>query len=793
MRNREIVGRFLGENYVFGEAEQRTIIGELAVSEFEQITVKGHAADNELTSGLTYRFYGHMRQHPRYGEQFNFSSFVVEKPVDAGSIKTYLRRLCGGPKTGSVSPAVADALIEQFGTSAIDVLIGSPVEAVAAVQSIATRSNWNDEKARRAVAVLREHENTRSARVELINLFDGRKFPKKTVSRAIREWGNAAARVIRENPYVLMRLPGIGFLGADHLYCDISREQSESADDLRDRLGWMQRQAYAARHAITTQRDGSIWYPEALARSAVQRFVSGIRADPERAIEAAISDNLLTACERDGRRWVAIPRLARHERTVAEVLNDLLEPDGVGWPAVPADSDISDHQREGLAIATSRRVGVLAGSPGCGKTFTIAALVNEIRRNYGDDQVAIACPTGKAAVRCSEALSEQNIRGIDVATIHRLLIVQKNEGDDGWSFYYDEQNALPQKFIIVDESSMIDVSLAAALLRALAEGSHVLFVGDAGQLPPVGQGKPFLDMQEIVPTGRLTEIRRNSGRIVRACAEMRDRKTFTPSEKFDIDAGENLAFIQVDDPQEQIETVERLLQSISEQGEDAVWDTQVVCPINRNSPVSRWALNQVLQKRQNPHGDQVRGNPFRVGDKVVCLQNGWYLATNPDHPDANDDGNVFVANGELAEVVGLQVDRMRVRLFQPDREIMVPHRVYEQVDRESGDDNEDKGALGDWDLGYALSVHKSQGSQWKYVVVVVDSSGSAKQVQNRNWLFTAISRAAVATFCIGDRRVADAMVRKDGIVGRKTFLVEECRRDVAVKTWSDDVLFSEVV
>lgn len=774
MKNRELVGQFWGERNVFGEGEGRVIIGTVRDDAGETYTIKGKAADGELTTGLTYRFYGHNRRHPKYGVQFNFNSFVVEKPASPEAMKTYIRRLCGSPKNGSISPAVAEALIDRYGAKVVDQIIERPAVAFATVAEMAPRSKWTEEKCNRAREVLLGHEETRKSKVELIELLDGFGFPKATVKRAIREWGAGAAEAIRENPFLLMRLPGIGFLGADQLFTDLAKKTSKTPKEYFTRLGMIDRQAYAARHAITSQRDGSVWYPLGMARSGVKRHVAGEYAKPDEAINAAVAMEILTVIERDGREWCAVPRLARHEQQIAGSVRDLLN-DPPLWPAIPESSKLSDHQREELAVATQKAIGILAGSPGCGKTFTVAAVVQAIQAEHGSAEVAIACPTGKAAVRCSEALAEEGVRGINVSTIHRLLIVQKAQGQDGWSFFHDAQEPLPQKFIIVDESSMIDVSLMAALMRAIPTGAHVLFVGDAGQLPPVGEGKPFLDLQRIVPTGKLTEIRRNSGRIVRACAEMRDEQTFTPSPSCDLESGENLPFIAV--AEHQSEALERLLEQIDAQGEDVVWNTQVVCPINKNSEISRQALNEILQKRLNPHGESVKGNPFRVGDKIVCLKNGWYLSENPDDSEANEDGQVFVANGELAELLELAVGRMVVRLFQPDRTIIVPHRVYENAEREAGDDNEDRGALGDWDLGYCLSVHKSQGSQWKFVVVMIDSGGSARQVQSLNWLYTAISRASVATFCIGERKTVDEMCRRDGIGNRKTFLVEEFAED----------------
>jgi len=782
-KNRELVGRFVSEDHAFGESPNRVIIGQVDTGGLINTTIKGEAEELELVRGITYRFYGHTRHHPKYGEQFWFTTFVEDEPVDSEAVKTYLKRMCGGSRSGSISPSVASALVDHFGAESIDKIIERPAEAVAVVQEHAPRSRWDEDKARIAAQVLRDNADRRRAKIDLIALLDGRGFPKKTIDRALREWGNAAANVIRDNPYVLMQFAGIGFRTADQMYCDVCSHKSESPAEYQTALGWIQRQAYAAAQGILERRDGSVWYPRGMAESAVRQLIPSAIADPSAALDHAFEQGVLIECERDGQKWVAIPRMANHEQTIAECVNDILTHEPNLWPDFEmVGSKMDGHQIEQVSIALDRPIGILSGSPGCGKTYCVALIVNELVKRFGADTVAIACPTGKAAVRCSEALNENGVRDVEVSTIHRLLIVQNESSSGGWSFFHGRENPLPHKFIIVDESSMIDTSLMASLLRALAAGTHVLLVGDAGQLAPVGDGKPFLDLQQCVPTGRLTEIKRNKGRIVRACAEMRDHRTFTPSPKMDIDADENLPFIDSSDDIGGV--IDRLLDQLQQCGENVVWDTQVICAVNKNSPVARQPLNLALQKKLNPHAKQLRGNPFRVGDKIVCLSNGWF-------PSLDGGNQLFVANGELAEVVDLEVGRMFVKLTAPDREIVVPHRVNDS--RDDGDSSDSsKGALGDWDLGYALSVHKSQGSQWPNVIVVIDSSGAARQVQTLNWLYTAISRASVVTFCVGELRVAQAACRRDGISDRKTFLVEQIRRDAVGRDVDDSVLFAEV-
>lgn len=214
-------------------------------------------------------------------------------------------------------------------------------------------------------------------------------------------------------------------------------------------------------------------------------------------------------------------------------------------------------------------------------------------------------------------------------------------------------------------------------------------------------------------------------------------------------------------------------------------DVQILTGKNDGSPVSRKPLNAMLQKILNPSGEQIPGNPFRIGDKIVNLKNNKYQ-------DAEDpQGEHFVANGELAKVIDIKPGRMVVRMQEPARTILICHAPVQE--NESGiDDSENtaRGAVGDWDLGYCLSVHRSQGSQWKFAIVMADSKGA--MVQTRNWIYTAVSRAEIATFVIGQKQVVNAMMKRDGITGRKTFLVERITSQRAAAVVDFEDLFAEV-
>lgn len=787
MKNHELIGVWLGSDYVFDNGpDRRCVVGSVRLLDKSIVKIRGYAAESEIADNVTYRFFGHNRNHPKYGPQFNFNSFVEETPCDEDSILAYLET-CRKPERGSITKRVALALFEAFGVTAIDRLIADPIGAAQVVKQ------WDAAKASIAAEYLQSQSGTQRCKLDLITLLNGRGFPKKTIDRAIKAWGAAAARVVRDDPFELIKLPGIGFKGADKLYCDLAREKAKTDEEYQQALAAIHRQGLCAAYAVSTESrsSGSTWIAIGFAKAAVTANVSRILATPDLAIEWAIAEGKLVI--RDG--YCAVARMALHELEIAEFVTGSQH--GDDWPHIaliaqmsPVDKPLSDHQCDAIESATTYRVGCLQGSPGVGKTFCVASIVKSIIARFGRDSIAVCAPTGKAAVRVAQSMLANGV-DLPASTIHRLLQVE-GEGGDGWSFHHNDQNPLPFRFIIIDESSMIDVDLMASLLRACTPSTHILFVGDTGQLAPVGHGRPFYDLQRCVPTGKLTEIRRNSGRIVKACAEIRDNQTITFSEKMDLsdpDNPENLILIQSSD-EDQPQILEQLIAKLdasefTKRELSIVDDLQILTGKNDGSPVARKPLNAMLQKILNPSGEQIQGNPFRCGDKIVDLKNGQY----PDAEDQNEQH--FVANGELAKAIDIKPGRMVVEVSEPPRSILILHAPVQENEKGIDDsENTTKGAVGDWDLGYCLSVHRSQGSQWKFAIVMADSKGA--MVQTRNWLYTAISRAEIATFVIGQKQVVNAMLKRDGISGRKTFLVERIGHQRAVATVDYDALFAEV-
>jgi exodeoxyribonuclease V alpha subunit len=464
------------------------------------------------------------------------------------------------------------------------------------------------------------------------------------------------------------------------------------------------------------------------------------------------------------------------------------------WPSASSLPDLSSHQREQYSMAANGCLGILGGRPGSGKTFVASRIIKAIPQG----RMAVCGPTGKAAVRVTETLQRAGVQGVRATTVHTLLGPSRDD-DDGWAFEHNEENPLDLDFIFIDEGSMLDCPLFGSLLAARAPGARLMMIGDVHQLAPVGFGAPLRDLIAArIPYGELAEIRRNAGRIVRCCHGIVDQHRFEPSPKLDLaaESPENLLHIERREPEAQIEALKTMLEKFRQGAKlgdrtiDPVWDCQVVVPVNDKSPLARGRLNAILQGFLNPGGEQADSNPFRNGDKIVCTKNGWlpvdtYATTHKlkggPWNQATKDGKVYVANGEQAEVMAVSPRLTIARLWLPDRLVRIP-----KGDSYTNEDGEAEQTGCNWELAYALSVHKSQGSQWPVVITMADAYAGARMLCDRCWIYTAISRAEIMAATIGQRDVLDDMCRKSHIWARKTFLVEaikELQQQSVIHDW----------
>ena len=473
----------------------------------------------------------------------------------------------------------------------------------------------------------------------------------------------------------------------------------------------------------------------------------------------------------DLREWLAMnPRVFRW---IEQQPNGVITlPEISLWPDPESIEGITEHQREHAARSMSSRIGLLGGGPGCGKTHVLAAIIRAVFRTgrVAMHQICVGAPTGKAAVRLTEELTKAGLP-IRARTWHSLLGVGGASDPDGTNnaFRYGMNKKWPYKIIFGDETSMPPINIMAAIFRARAPGAHMLFTGDVNQLAPVGNGAPFRDMIAAgLSYGELTEIHRNSGGIVESCRSIREEQPWANDYT---DNAQNLWITGDQSPKQQLSRMLGIIRDSEERGYDPVWDVQILVAVNKSSDLSRQAINKLLQDKLNSN-PAVPGTPFRVGDKVVCLRNAFYRSltsvdASSEEYDANDDGEVFVANGELGRVIEVEPKTLTVQLENPERLISIPRG---KAGKEDGDDKEATNTGCQWDLGYALSVHKFQGSEQKIVIGMLDRYPGARRICDRAWIYTLNSRAKDKSYLIGTVESAERFCRVNNMDSRKTML-----------------------
>jgi exodeoxyribonuclease V alpha subunit len=548
----------------------------------------------------------------------------------------------------------------------------------------------------------------------------------RVAGRIVDLLGPAAPRLLRDDPWQLLAVPGVAPGEADRVARSalpgISRDDPRRARAL---VGWV-----LSRHA----RDGHTVSPRALVADALREFGAG---DAEAAIDAAVEAGTVIATEGDD--VVGLTRYAEAEDGIAQGIARLLATAEPIKEPRRKTADLDEAQQAAVAAALGGGVTVLTGGPGTGKSRTVATLVT--LAEAAGRSVALAAPTGRAAKRLEELCDTP------ASTIHRLLGAQPRQSEDGvifdGGFARNAEWPLDQDVVVVDEASMLDAELADALLSACADGTHLVFVGDAAQLPSIGAGRVLGDLIDsgTVPVTELTTLYRQAegGTIARLAAAVR--------------TGE---LPPVDDPTREVvivpargsaEAAHRVVQLVTDSIPRALGipaeQVQVVTPVHRG-PAGTIELNRALKARLNPGAGKRRFDP---GDRVVATAN--HLEAEP----------VGYANGEVGVVDDVGSDGAVVALFA------------------SGPAEVKGKALNDLLHGWAITVHRAQGSEFPAVVVVL--TPEAGGLLSRPLIYTAMTRAQrhLSVVHAAGPAVARA-VKQVGALPRRTRLIPLLREYV---------------
>ncbi|WP_051781521.1 MULTISPECIES: ATP-dependent RecD-like DNA helicase [unclassified Streptomyces] len=669
--------------------------------------------------GESLRMEGRWGSHPQYGRQFSVENYRTVLPATIQGIRRYL----GSGLIKGIGPKIADRIVEHFGTDTLDVIEAEPkrlieVPGLGPKRTKLIGAAWEEQKAIKEVMVF----------------LQGVGVSTSIAVRIYKKYADASISVVKNQPYRLAAdVWGIGFLTADRIAQAVGIPH-DSPERVKAGLQYALSQSTDQGHCFLPEErliaDGVKLLQ--VDTGLVIDCLAELAADPEGVVRERVPDpqggpDPLTAVylvpfHRAELSLVGqVRRLLQAEDDRMPGFQDVDWEKALGWLAGRTGATLAPEQRDAVKLALTRRVAVLTGGPGCGKSFTVRSIVELARAKKA--KVVLAAPTGRAAKRLAE------LTGAEASTVHRLL-----ELKPGGDAAYDRERPLDADLVVVDEASMLDLLLANKLVKAVAPGAHLLLVGDVDQLPSVGAGEVLRDLlaeDGPVPAVRLTRIFRQAQQSGVVTNAHRINTGLPP-----ITHGLPDFFLF---PEEDTEAAGVLAVDVAARriparfGLDPRRDVQVLAPMHRG-PAGAGNLNGLLQQAMTPARPDLPekrfgGRVFRVGDKVTQIRNNYEKGAN----------GVF--NGTVGVVTGLDVDEQRLTVrTEEDEEI-----VYEF------------GELDELAHAYAVTIHRSQGSEYPAVVIPV-TTGAWMMLQ-RNLLYTAVTRAKKLVVLVGSRKALGQAVR----------------------------------
>ncbi|UKY50359.1 SF1B family DNA helicase RecD2 [Streptomyces inhibens] len=668
--------------------------------------------------GESLRMEGRWGSHPQYGKQFTVENYTTLLPATIQGIRRYL----GSGLIKGIGPRIADRIVEHFGTDTLDVIESEP-ERLVEVPGLGPKRTkmigaaWEEQKAIKEVMVF----------------LQGVGVSTSIAVRIYKKYGDASISVVRNEPYRLAAdVWGIGFLTADRIAQSVGIPH-DSPDRVKAGLQYALSQSTDQGHCFLPE--------EQLIADAVKLLqvdtglvidcLGELAADPEGVVrekvpggadEAPVTAVYLVPFHRAeislaGR----LTRLLRTDEDRMPAFRDVDWDKALAWLARRTGAELAPEQQEAVRLALTQKVAVLTGGPGCGKSFTVRSVVELARAKKA--KVVLAAPTGRAAKRLSE------LTGAEASTVHRLL-----ELKPGGDAAYDADRPLDADLVVVDEASMLDLLLANKLVKAVPPGAHLLLVGDVDQLPSVGAGEVLRDMLSEggpVPAVRLTRIFRQAQQSGVVTNAHRINSGVPP---LTTGLADFFLFVEEDNEEAGRLTVDVAARRIPAKfGLDPRRDVQVLTPMHRG-PAGAGALNGLLQQAVTPARPDLPerrfgGRVFRVGDKVTQIRNNY------------EKGRNGVFNGTVGVVTALDSDEQRLTVRTDEGE-EVPYDFDE---------------LDELAHAYAVTIHRSQGSEYPAVVIPVTTS--AWMMLQRNLLYTAVTRAKRLVVLVGSRKALGQAVR----------------------------------
>ncbi len=709
----------------------------VAVFDTEAGAIRIAGSFAEPKSGAKYRLEGRFTIHPKYGEQFSVSSYEEMMPEGADAI---LEFLSAGNIRG-IGPKTARQIVDVFGDETLAVIEETP-EKLLMISGIGAKTL---EKISTSFGESREFANTA---IELRELG----IEMNEAVRVYKIYGKDSVRIVSENPYILAEdIRGINFNRADAIAARLGMEP-ESSVRIESALRYMLR-SWAA--------SGSTLMPESYLIEKTAEFLDVMMDSVADSLRDMVFAGELEEDRIDDTAVIYLYGYYHAEQRVAHELikirNAALKPvpvqadnflDGVRMASgEPFDEgiELSLEQKRAILECLTNNVTIITGGPGTGKTTIINTLVKLF--DFAGLSVALAAPTGRAAKRMEEA------SGKPAMTIHRMLEYVWSEEEDALNFGRNEDNPLEEDVIIVDEASMIDLMLMDGLLNAVKEGTRIIFTGDADQLPPVGAGNVLRDMiaSECIPVIRLNEIfRQAEGSGIVANSHLINSGEYPEQQ-----SGNDFYIISKNNEISISDTIRELVGGRIEAGFDYVRsadDIQILTPTKRGM-LGAPSLNSMLQEVINPPSEEKAelkiGNViFREGDRVMQLRNNYGAEWRSDNFLTEGEG---VFNGDMGIVEEIDAGDKTMTVRMDDRIIEYAGDMLEEID-----------------LAYAVTVHKSQGSE--FPVVVMPVLNFPPMLMTRNLLYTAVTRGKKLVVIVGDPSRVRSMIDNNRADGRYTGL-----------------------
>lgn len=665
-------------------------------------------------------------EHARFGRQFDAATLTVLQPTSAAGVERFL---ASGAVKG-VGPVTAARIVEAFGTDTLEVL-GTYPERLAQVKGIS---------AKKAAAIAESYRELSGLR-ELMVFLEAHGVSSGYAAKLQATYGNTAMTRLKENPYSLANdIAGIGFKTADRIAMAMGMERN-CTERLAAGLGYALTQAAAVGHtcvpeALLVREAARALMVDSMALQEVFNNLlehDRLRTEEVGGVRFVYPEYLYTAEVQTARRLLALRDQAKPVTRVNadEVIAD--------WEA-EAGIVLAQEQRDAIYASLEHGVFVLTGGPGTGKTTVVKGILNVLEK--AGCRILLAAPTGRAARRLAESA------GHPAVTVHRLLEYQPT--GDSLCFGKDESDPLDAEAIIIDEASMLDIRLTYHLLKAVPGGCRLIFVGDVDQLPSVGAGSVLKDMirsqkmpvvrlENVFRQAEISPIVRNAHRINRG-----QMPEFIPG------TGSEFSLTEFISEQEAADFVARTYAQLTADGD---WrKVQVLSPMHKN-PCGVQNLNKLLQQYINPPASNkqevsIPGNVLRLGDKVMQIRNNY-------------EKDVF--NGDIGRII--KIEGKNVTVAFPER----PEGDYVTYAQ---------GEVEDLQLAYAMSVHKSQGSEYPCVLLVMVQSHYI--MLQRNLLYTAVTRAKSRVMIVGSKNAVRTAVENDKTKKRYSLLAERLQENSEV-------------